>query len=338
MVYLIYTDIIILEVTMAIYVKVIEEGILKKYIPGYNVEEIVLPDHIHTVGENCFNPWSPERIPVDNKFELEHWDDYMKIKTVVIPSHIQQIRRYAFIQIPNLEAFVLQEGCTAAKIYDDALISYDGKALMFCPPKKYGDFAVPYGVETIWENAFEASELSNVVLPDTVTEIEDDAFALSEISSVYIPKSVKKIGKRVFKGSRHLTVKAAKGSYAIEYARENEIAYREVSEESIRERASEIKKPYYASYKTDTGTRYRKQQFGYPFEWNGILFYSENINPEPGIWLTEAVSGVKLDYGKLCNTYQDNIEALLEKLGKFGPVNNLPTYDEVFAAKLHHDL
>ena len=323
---------------MAIYVKVIEEGVLKKYIPGYKAEEIVLPDRIHTVGENCFNPWNPERIPVDNKFELENWEDFMKIKTIVIPAHVREIRRYAFIQLPNLESFVVHEGCTAAKVYDDALISSDGKALMFCPPKKYGDFAVPHGVETIWENAFEASELSNVILPETVTEIEDDAFSFSEVSSVYIPQSVTKIGKRVFKGSKHLTVKAAHGSYAIEYARENGVSYREVSEGSIRERAKEIKKPFFASYKTDTGIRYRKQQFGYPFEWNGMLFYSENINPEPGIWLTESVSGVKLEYGKLCRMYGNDLESLHDKLKKFGAVKDLPTYEEVYTSRFQHEL
>ena len=29
---------------MAIYVKVIEEGVLKKFIPGYRHEELVLPE------------------------------------------------------------------------------------------------------------------------------------------------------------------------------------------------------------------------------------------------------------------------------------------------------
>lgn len=314
---------------MAIYVKVIEDGVLKKYIPGYNHEEVVIPDNVHTIGENCFNPFSPEQIPVDNKFELKNWDDYMKIKTIVIPNNIKCIHRYAFIQIPNLESFLVETGCSAAKVYDDALLSTDGKILMFCPPKKYGDFSVPYGVETIWENAFEASELSNVILPETVTEIEDDAFASTEISSVYIPSTVTKIGKRVFKGSKHLTIKAAKDSYAIEYAKENELAYREIKEESIRQRAKEIKKPFFASFTTEAGIRYRKQQFGYPYEWNGLLFYSERPEPAAGIWLTESRSGVKIEYSKLCKVYSNDIEALLSKLETFGLVKNLPSYEEV---------
>ena len=322
---------------MAIYVKVIEEGVLKKYIPGYKHEELVLPDNVHTIGENCFNPFSPEPIPVDNKFELENWDDYMKVKIIIIPNNIKCICRYAFIQLPNLESFLLQEGCTAAKVYDDSLISTDGKTLIFCPPKKYGDFAVPYGVETIWENAFEGSELSNVILPETVTEIEDDAFAKSEISSVYIPSSVTKIGKRVFKGSRHLTIKAAKDSYAIEYAKENGIAFREITEAALKERAKDIKKPFYASFKTERGVRYRKQQFGYPYEWNGILFYSERPDPFPGVWLTEAKSGVKMEYGKLCKVYGNDIDLLLSKLKVFGKAKDLPTYDEVYAMD-HHDI
>ena len=321
---------------MAIYVKVIEDGVLKKYIPGYQHEEIVIPYNVHTIGENCFNPFSPERIPVDNKFELDHWDAYMKIKIIVIPDNIKSIRRYAFIQLPNLESFLVQDGCTAAKVYDDALISTDGKAMMFCPPKKYGDFAIPHGVETIWENAFEASELSTVIFPETVTEIEDDAFSHSEISSVYIHSSVTKIGKRVFKGCRHLTVKAPKGSYAIAYAQENGIAFREIKEETIHEKLKDIKKPYFASFKTESGARYKKLQFGYPYDWNGILFYSEQPLPSPGVWMTEAKSGVKLDYGKLCKVYGEDPNALLSKLEGFGKAKDLPTFEEVFALR-HHE-
>ena len=323
---------------MAIYIKVIEDGVLQKYIPGYNHEEIVLPDNVHTIGENCFNPFSPQRIPVDNKFELKHWDDYMKTKTIVIPNNIQCIRRYAFIQIPNLESFVIEKECTAAKVYDDALFSTDGKVLMFCPPKKYGDFSVPYGVETIWENAFEASELSDVLLPDTVTEIEDDAFANSEINTVFIPPSVTKIGKRVFRGCNHLNIKGIKGSYAIEYARENDVLYREVDEEAFRKKAANIKKPFFASFRTDLGAHYRRQRFGYPYEWNGVLFYSERPEPYPGIWLTEAKSGVSVEYGKLCKVYGNNIGSLLSKLEKFGEVKELPSYEEAYALKLLHDI
>ena len=315
---------------MSIYVKVIEDGVLKKYIPGYKHEEIIIPDNVHTIGENCFNPFRPEPLPVDNKFELQHWDAYMKATTIIIPDNIKHIQRYAFIQIPNLESFLVQKGCTAAKVYDDALISTDGKNLIFCPPKKYGDFSIPYGVETIWENAFEASVLSDVLLPNTVTEIEDDAFANSEINNVFIPPSVTKIGKRVFRGCHHLNIKAIKGSYAINYALENGIYFREIKEEDFIQKAANIKKPFFASYRTEFGLHYRRKNFGYPYKWNGILFFSETPEPYPGIWLTEAQSGVSIEYGKLCRVYENHIDLLLSKLSAFGKVRDLPVFEDVY--------
>jgi hypothetical protein len=107
------------------------------------------------------------------------------------------------------------------------------------------------------------------------------------------------------------------------------LAYREIKEESIRQRAKEIKKPFFASFTTEAGIRYRKQQFGYPYEWNGLLFYSERPEPAAGIWLTESRSGVKIEYSKLCKVYNNDIEALLSKLETFGLVKNLPSYEEV---------
>ena len=56
--------------------------------------------------------------------------------------------------------------------------------------------------DKFWLNGFEfysASNVLEVVLPDTITEIEDYAFAnCVNLRSINIPKSVKKIGKNAF--------------------------------------------------------------------------------------------------------------------------------------------
>lgn len=184
------------------YVKIIEEGVLKKHIiTGQENKVVTIPQNVHTVVGHCFDPWYPEPISAENIDDLYNWDSFCMIEKMIIPESIKHIERYAFMGLPNLKEFEVEEGCCAAKVYDDSLFSKDGKLLLCCPPQKQGDFTIPYGVETICENAFDGTNLSCVFLSSSVKAIEDDAFACGHnLEEIYIPSSVTDIGDRAFEG------------------------------------------------------------------------------------------------------------------------------------------
>lgn len=78
------------------------------------------------------------------------------------------------------------------------------------------------GYHAFWSN----HTLRSAVIPPSVTEIEALAFMnCSQLSAVSIPGSVKAIGTEAFAGCPNLTIHAPAGSYAEQYAKENNIPF-----------------------------------------------------------------------------------------------------------------
>lgn len=211
---------------MSIYINHIENGVLKKYIPGLCFKEITLPNNVHSVASYCMSPWSPDRLPLGE--DLLSWDNLFTVEQIYIPKNIQRIEKLAFADVPNLKKFTVEKGCEGAQTHKGILYSGDGRRLLCCPPMKRGEYTIPSGVEIISENAFENTRLSHLFLPDSVTTIEDDAFAGGLLRSIYIPWSVTSIGERVFNECKLLHIKTPWNSYALEYAKEHGFPYEEI--------------------------------------------------------------------------------------------------------------
>ena len=76
-----------------------------------------------------------------------------------------------------------------------------------------------YPVTRIADDAFKASDVTSVILPDTVTHIGWLAFAdCSSLTSVTLPASVTSIDYGAFDGCPNLTVYCPKDSYAARFA------------------------------------------------------------------------------------------------------------------------
>lgn len=211
---------------MSVYITIIENGILKKYIPGLCFKEISLPANVTTVAPYCMSPWSPDVLPLGEI--LNSWDDYFTVESIYIPQNIQHIEKLAFADMPHLKKFIVEKGCAGAQTHKGILYSGSGQRLICCPPQKRGEYTIPVGVEIISENAFENTQLSYVFLPDTVIVIEDDAFTGGNISSIYIPWSVTKIGERVFKDCQNLVIETPRNSHAMDYAKKHGIPTKEI--------------------------------------------------------------------------------------------------------------
>ena len=90
-----------------------------------------------------------------------------------------------------------------------------------------GDVAIPEGVTSIDKFAFSGcSDLTGVTIPEGVTSIGESAFwGCSGLTSVTIPESVTCIGWEPFWGCKNLTIHTPVGSFAEQYAKENNIPF-----------------------------------------------------------------------------------------------------------------
>ena len=78
----------------------------------------------------------------------------------------------------------------------------------------------------VLENCTEEPGVTVVVVPEGVTKIGSEAFTgLSSLESITLPDSVTQIGWSAFSGCKNLIIRCRTGSYAEQYAKENEIEY-----------------------------------------------------------------------------------------------------------------
>jgi hypothetical protein len=90
---------------------------------------------------------------------------------------------------------------------------------------------VPDGVTSIGDWAFRACvALTSVIIPDSVLNIGDAFSACIRLVGVTLPDSVLYIGDDAFDWCDKIVLSVTEGSYAEQYAKENEISYEYIVE------------------------------------------------------------------------------------------------------------
>ena len=112
---------------------------------------------------------------------------------------------------------------SAADGYAFGLRSYEGGESVVTVPDNYGG----YPIVRIGSYAFATNtKVQEVILSDQITSISDGAFAqCGNLTKLVIPDSVTQISDHAFQSSDQVVIYATADSYAITYAKENEIAY-----------------------------------------------------------------------------------------------------------------
>ena len=97
-----------------------------------------------------------------------------------------------------------------------------------------GEVVLPDGVKSIASTAFRnCTALTSVTIPESMTSIGDYAFqGCTGLTSITIPDSVTSISKNAFSGCKELTIKGYTGSYAEEYAKENDFKFIALDDET----------------------------------------------------------------------------------------------------------
>ena len=209
-------------------VTVIGDRALAAYGPGIkdaqiktrkSIQKVIIPEGIVEIGE----------------FAFLHCKS---LTEVTIPESVTSFGRYAFCgckslvkliipkgikEIPN-ETFAHCESLTELCVPED--VKYIGNQAFFscCMLKS---FSIPELVTCIGVQTFSyCTSLTEIHIPNNVTQILNYAFdGCGNLTRITIPTGVNEIGMGAFRGCPKLSIHAPAGSYAEQYAKENNIPF-----------------------------------------------------------------------------------------------------------------
>ena len=128
-----------------------------------------------------------------------------KITSLTIPATVRELGEEFLGYNTRLERITVEDGSRYYKDIDGILYTADGATLLKCPEHYFDPVAVPDGVRTIAERAFLSSNITSVVLPNTLNEIGYLSFGYCKhLTKVTIPASVTTLGRTVFGGCHYL--------------------------------------------------------------------------------------------------------------------------------------
>ena len=123
-------------------------------------------------------------------------DNYLY--TIKLPDSLRELGDANFVAMWTPYEFIVSENCEGFRTENDGgvLFSKDGKRLIrYTYKNRDASYTVPDGVESIDQNAFyEATDLEEVILPESLRTIGSLAFALSGVKEITIPAGVTEIG------------------------------------------------------------------------------------------------------------------------------------------------
>ena len=186
----------------------LEDGTIK--ITHYKgaKSEITVPPRIGEVavsriGSYAFSPLMESAQGVCKKRPPKRIAEIKGIKSVIIPEGVTAIDKRAFFW----------KGIVSRPLIEQSALS---------------SVVIPSSVKSIGDEAFSGcSSLVSITIPDSVTSIGWYAFyGCSSLSSISLPDSVTSIGWYAFSGCNNLTIIVGKGSYAKQYAKDNDIPFK----------------------------------------------------------------------------------------------------------------
>ena len=122
-----------------------------------------------------------------------------RLVRVTIPDSVTNIGYCAFNFCPRLTAIHVGEHNVSYRTMDGVLFNKNQTILIQFPGGKTGDYAVPDGVASIWNSAFNLCALTRVTIPASVTSLKPQAFAsCASLKEIYFKGDAPDIDSSVF--------------------------------------------------------------------------------------------------------------------------------------------
>ena len=185
---------------------------------------VTLPQGITGIGDGMFaNCAALTRVDIPDSVQhigFRAFAECSSLTDVTIPDSVMSIDEGAFALCESLTSLTIPD--SVASLGEEAFLACSGLT----------SIVIPDSLTSINGHLFRACEsLTSVIIPNSVTSIGEEAFRWCySLSSVTIPASVTNIGEDAFDGCDELTLTVTKGSYAEQYAKENDILYVLVSD------------------------------------------------------------------------------------------------------------
>lgn len=166
---------------------------------------------------------------------------YNRLESVSVPEGVTEIGTGAFSSCDNLTSVSLPQTLTAIgerAFSSTGLVDIDipdnvsiisKEAFVYCDELSH--VSLPKGCTTISEGAFYICNITGqLILPDGLTHIYDYAFCGNRITEVTIPNSVVYIAPDAFESNEGMVILCYLGSYADNYAKENNIPVKYITQ------------------------------------------------------------------------------------------------------------
>ena len=176
-----------------------------------NIETVVLPDTIETIGDLAFAGCSNlVSITLPDKVDSLGDGAFQKCKSLTsinIPYGVDRIHETTFFKCKRLKKFEVDGGNRYYQSIGGNLYTASGETLVqYAIGQTEDTFTVPDGVTRIDTKAFYGAKyLKHVTLPNTLYTIDDNAFQkCKRLEDINIPSSVYHINKDAFRGCSRL--------------------------------------------------------------------------------------------------------------------------------------
>lgn len=215
-----------------------------------SLEYIHLPDSITKMGDGLFigcTNLKTVNIPSSRVNLMKNtFYDCKSLESIEIPPNVTAIREKAFYNCSNLKSVIFPEklqtieesafyNCKSIEKIDipNNVSIIAGNA--FCNCEALSEITLGRGLTAINTSTFKNTNLSVVVIPDTITQINSYAFAeCVNLKSIVIPQSVKSISSTgVFSYPKKMTIYGVKGSSAENYANSKGITFLELESKTF---------------------------------------------------------------------------------------------------------